>query len=115
MAHMALSTGCTTHDFFARPALLTDNGSSYRSHRFRAACQTLEIKHHRTKPYRKLPESRTLYPDCLREWAYAKHWTHSNQRDAYLQPWTDYYNRQRPHGSLNYEPPISRSEIGTTS
>ena len=27
----------------------------------------------------------------------------------------DYYNHQRPHGSLNYKTPISRSEIGTTS
>ena len=37
------------------------------------------------------------------------------QRDAALQPWTDYYNRERPHGSLNYKPPISRSDSGTTS
>ncbi|MGO8717587.1 MAG: integrase core domain-containing protein, partial [Acidobacteriaceae bacterium] len=35
--------------------------------------------------------------------------------DASLQPWTDYYNHQRPHGSLNYKPPISRSDTGTTS
>ncbi|MGO8721041.1 MAG: integrase core domain-containing protein, partial [Acidobacteriaceae bacterium] len=34
---------------------------------------------------------------------------------ASLQPWTDYYNHQRPHGSLNYKPPISRSDTGTTS
>ncbi|MGB7191141.1 MAG: integrase core domain-containing protein, partial [Acidobacteriaceae bacterium] len=36
-------------------------------------------------------------------------------RDAHLPAWTDYYNLQRPHGSLNYKPPISRSEIGITS
>ncbi|MFC5863814.1 integrase core domain-containing protein, partial [Acidicapsa dinghuensis] len=38
---------------------------------------------------------------------------------SHLQPWTHYYNHERPHGSLNYNPPISRSEIpladGTTS
>jgi transposase InsO family protein len=34
---------------------------------------------------------------------------------ANLHPWIDYYNHQRPHGSLNYKPPISRSDIGTTS
>jgi hypothetical protein len=32
-----------------------------------------------------------------------------------LQPWTDYYNHQRPHRSLGYKPPISRSDTGTTS
>ncbi|HEX4320840.1 MAG TPA: integrase core domain-containing protein, partial [Acidobacteriaceae bacterium] len=39
----------------------------------------------------------------------------SLDRDRHLQPWTNYYNHQRPHGSLNYKPPISRSEAGTTS
>ena len=52
---------------------------------------------------------------ALREWAYSQHWSNSEQRDAHLQPWTDYYNGERPHGSLNYKPPISRSDPGTTS
>jgi hypothetical protein len=26
----------------------------------------------------------------------------SQTKDAHLQPWTDYYNRVRPHGSLNW-------------
>jgi transposase InsO family protein len=51
----------------------------------------------------------------LREWAYSQHWPNSDQRDLKLQPWTDYYNHERPHGSLNYKPPISRSGDGTTS
>ena len=43
-------------DFFARHgirvrALLTDNGSSYRSHQFRRACQHMGLKHRRTRPY----------------------------------------------------------------
>ncbi|HVU47661.1 MAG TPA: integrase core domain-containing protein, partial [Terracidiphilus sp.] len=42
-------------------------------------------------------------------------WTDSDERDAHLQPWINYYNRERPHGSLNYKPPISRSDTGTTS
>ncbi|MGA7859720.1 MAG: integrase core domain-containing protein, partial [Terracidiphilus sp.] len=41
--------------------------------------------------------------------------TSSQERDLHLQPWNDYYNRERPHGSLNYKPPISRSDPGTTS
>ena len=109
-------------EFFARHgigvrALLTDNGSSYRSRQFRHACQQMAIKHHRTRPYtpRTNGKAERFIQTALREWAYAKHWPDSEQRDAHLQPWIDHYNRHRPHGSLNYKPPISRSEIGTTS
>ena len=98
-------------------ALLTDNGSSYRSQQFRQACQKMQIRHQRTKPYtpRTNGKAERFIQTALREWAYAKHWTDSLQRDEHLQPWTDYYNQQRPHGSLNYKPPISRSDTGTTS
>ena len=105
-----------THGISVR-ALLTDNGSSYRSHRFRQACQSLQIKHHRTRPYtpRTNGKAERFIQTALREWAYSQHWSDSEQRDAHLQPWTDYYNHERPHGSLNYKPPISRSVSGTTS
>jgi transposase InsO family protein len=98
-------------------ALLTDNGSSYRSGQFSQACRSLEIKHHRTRPYtpRTNGKAERFIQTALREWAYAKHWTDSRERDEHLQPWTNYYNRDRPHGSLNYKPPISRSDYGTTS
>ena len=109
-------------DFFARHgisvrALLTDNGSSYRSSRFRAACQNLQLVHRRTKPYtpRTNGKAERFIQTALREWAYAQHWSDSEQRDAHLQPWTHYYNHERPHGSLSYKPPISRSDAGTTS
>jgi transposase InsO family protein len=109
-------------EFFARHgigvrALLTDNGSSYRSTQFRHACLTRNIKHHRTRPYtpRTNGKAERFIQTALREWAYAKHWTDSRERDSHLLPWTDYYNRERPHGSLNYKPPISRSESCTTS
>jgi transposase InsO family protein len=108
--------------FFARHgigvrALLTDNGASYRSHQFRHACQRMAIQHRRTRPYtpRTKGKAERFIQTALREWAYAKHWIDSEQRDQHLQSWNDYYNRQRPHGSLNYNPPISRSEAGTTS
>jgi transposase InsO family protein len=109
-------------DFFARhgigiKALLTDNGSSYRSSQFRQVCLQMQIKHRRTRPYtpRTNGKAERFIQTALREWAYAKHWTDSLQRDDHLKPWTDYYNHQRPHGSLGYKPPISRSEAGTTS
>jgi transposase InsO family protein len=109
-------------DFFALHgisvrALLTDNGSNYCSQQFRQACKTMAIKHRRTKPYHPQTNGKAerFIQTALREWAYAKHWTDSEQRDLCLKPWTDYYNHQRPHGSLNYKPPISRSDYGTTS
>ena len=104
-------------EFFAKHgigvrSLLTDNGSSYRSRQFRLACQSMQIRHHRTKPYtpRTNGKAERFIQTALREWAYAKHWIDSLQRDQSLQPWTDYYNHHRPHGSLNYRPPISRSD-----
>jgi transposase InsO family protein len=109
-------------EFFARHgfgvrALLTDNGSSYRSHQFRQACQQMQLKHSRTKPYRPQTNGKAerFIQTALREWAYAKHWSNSDERDAHLQPWIHYYNHYRPHGSLSYKPPISRSDAGTTS
>jgi transposase InsO family protein len=98
-------------------ALLTDNGSCYRSAQFREACSHRHIKHRRTRPYtpRTNGKAERFIQTALREWAYAQHWDNSDQRDEKLQPWTDYYNHERPHGSLNYMPPISRSGDGTTS
>ncbi len=109
-------------EFFARHgigvrALLTDNGSNYRSHQFRQACQLLAIKHRRTRPYtpRTNGKAERFIQTALREWAYVKHWSNSRERDLHLEPWNHYYNCERPHGSLNYKPPISRSDTGTTS
>jgi transposase InsO family protein len=109
-------------EFFARygitvRALLTDNGSSYRSHQFRRACQHMGLQHRRTRPYSPQTNGKAerFIQTALREWAYAKHWHNSHERNQSLLPWNAYYNHARPHGSLNYKPPISRSEPRTTS
>jgi transposase InsO family protein len=109
-------------DFFARHgirvrALLTDNGSSYRSHHFRRACGELGLQHRRTRPYSPQTNGKAerFIQTALREWAYSTHWPDSEQRNLALAPWTDYYNHERPHGSLQYQPPISRSDTGTMS
>jgi transposase InsO family protein len=109
-------------DFFSRHgitvrALLTDNGSCYRSHQFRSACFQMGLKHRRTRPYSPQTNGKAerFIQTALREWAYVTHWPDSDQRNLALAPWTDYYNHVRPHGSLHYQPPISRSEPGTTS
>jgi transposase InsO family protein len=99
--------------FFARrnvriKALLSDNGSAYRSHLFGAACARM---HRRTRPYtpRTNGKAERFIQTALREWAYQQHWNSSDQRDAQLQPWTDFYNHQRPHASLNLSPPTPGS------
>ena len=110
-------------DFYARHGviirrLLTDNGHCYRSHRFRFACLELGIQHRFTRPCtpRTNGKAERFIQTALREWAYARHYTDSQERDQLLAPWLDYYNFTRPHGSLGYAPPISRAAPkGTTS
>jgi transposase InsO family protein len=92
-------------------ALLTDNGSCYRSRHFRQACTQLGIRHRFTRPYtpRTNGKAERFIQTALREWAYARHWTNSEERDQQLLPWLQHYNCTRPHGSLGYAPPISRA------
>jgi transposase len=44
----------------------------------------------------------------LREWAYARPYVNSAQREAALQPFLHRYNWHRPHSALNRQPPMSR-------
>jgi transposase InsO family protein len=98
-------------------ALLSDNGSCYRSRLFRQACQQMQMTHRRTRPYtpRTNGKAERFIQTALREWAYATHWDNSEHRDAQLQAWTDFYNHQRPHASLNHSTPNSRLTTSTTS
>ena len=75
-------------------ALLTDNGSSYRSHIFARPASSSSIQHRRTRPYtpRTNGKAERFIQTALHEWAYAKHWKNSDERDQHLQPWTAYYN-----------------------
>ena len=90
--------------------LLTDNGSCYRSRRFRRLCQCLAIKHIRTKPYtpRTNGKAERFIQTALREWAYARSYESSGQRLEHLPCWLHQYNWHRPHASLAYQPPVSR-------
>jgi transposase InsO family protein len=98
-------------------ALLSDNGSCYRSQKFRDACCQMQMKHRRTRPYtpRTNGKAERFIQTALREWACAIHWENSDQRDAQLQTWTDFYNLQRPHASLKQSTPDSRLHPTTTS
>jgi transposase InsO family protein len=90
--------------------VMTDNGSCYKSHAFKAACAELGIRHIRTKPYTPKTNGKAerFIQTALREWAYARAYNTSEQRAADLPVWTHLYNWHRPHSALKSKPPISR-------
>lgn len=89
--------------------VMTDNGSAYRSHAFRLACQRLGVRHLRTKPYTPKTNGKAerFIQTALREWAYAAAYQDSQQRTQALGPWIHHYNWHRPHSALQSQPPIS--------
>jgi transposase InsO family protein len=90
--------------------VMTDNGSCYRSHEFRKACRKHGLKHVRTRPYtpRTNGKAERFIQTALREWAYAQAYPNSTSRAEALPIWLHRYNWHRPHGSIDYKPPISR-------
>jgi transposase InsO family protein len=90
--------------------VMTDNGSCYRSRAFAKTCQRLRIRHIFTKPYTPKTNGKAerFIQTALREWAYAQAYPNSDRRADELPVWLHRYNWHRPHGSLNFKPPISR-------
>lgn len=103
------------HAWFRRQGIaiksvLTDNGTGYRSHRFREACSATRLRHLRTKP--RCPQTNgkaeRFIQSLLREWAYGRVYRTSRERAQNLPRWLHFYNQERPHASLDYLPPVSR-------
>lgn len=92
--------------------VMTDNGSCYRSKRFRRAVKALGAKHVRTRPYRPQTNGKAerYIQTALREWAYAHAYPNSRARTAALKPFTQYYNRERPHWGINGRSPLQKLE-----
>ena len=90
--------------------VMTDNGSGYRSKRFKQAIHDLGLRHIRTKPYtpRTNGKAEAVIRILQREWAYAYIYPSSKHRARALSGWTRWYNNHRPHGSLGSNPPLSR-------
>jgi transposase InsO family protein len=90
--------------------VMTDNGSNYLSHVFRGACEELGLRHIRTRVYtpRTNGKAERFIQTLLREWAYAEPYESSRERRAKLRPYLRFYNRHRPHASLDYQAPWSR-------
>jgi transposase InsO family protein len=90
--------------------VMTDNGSAYNSHLFRAACQNLGARHIRTRPYTPKTNGKAerFIRTSLEQWAYKEAYESSQERAERLGPWLNHYNNQRPHTALDYKPPVSR-------
>lgn len=93
--------------------VMTDNGSAYKSHRFRKALRLLKIRHIRTRPYtpRTNGKAERFIQTCLREWAYVKSYPSSRRRNAALPAFIDRYNRNRPHASLAGKSPADALQL----
>lgn len=89
--------------------VMTDNGSAYRSRRFRKALRWLGIRHIYTRPYTPKTNGKAerFIQTLLREWAYGLAHPSSDARNADLPRWLDWFNRSRPHSALNGLSPLS--------
>jgi transposase InsO family protein len=90
--------------------VMTDNGSAYRSKLFAQALAAAGIRHVRTRPYtpRTNGKAERFIQTSLREWAYARSYASSAERSNTVRPWTDAYNRTRPHSALGGITPFQR-------
>ncbi len=114
-------TAATTTAFFRRAVawfrrfgikiseILSDNGSCYISGDWSIMCTELRIHHIRTKPYRPRTNGKAerFIQTLLREWAYVRIYKTSRHRNDALTDFLDFYNHDRPHGSLGHRPPFS--------
>jgi transposase InsO family protein len=90
--------------------LMTDNGGAYRATIHTLACKALGIKHLRTQPYRPRTNGKAerFIRTMLGGWAYAAIYRNSDERRRAFPGWLDFYNRQRPHRSLDRQTPLER-------
>lgn len=93
--------------------VLTDNGKSFHSYLFGAACLELGIAQKFTRAYRPQTNGKAerFIQSALREWAYGRVYENSSQRQAALPLWNHFYNWHRPHHGINLMPPMSRLSL----
>jgi len=91
-------------------AVLTDNGSAFRSKDFNRACAKLGLKHRYTRAYRPQTNGKAerFIQSALREWAYGFTYQQSNQRTEALDAWMHHYNWHRPHQGIGGISPMAR-------
>lgn len=89
-------------------AVMTDNGSCYRSRDFATALGT--IKHRWTRPYRPQTNGKVerFNRTLAAEWAYAASYDSDEARAATYQDWIHHYNHHRPHTGIGGQTPSDR-------
>jgi transposase InsO family protein len=90
-------------------AVLTDNGSCYRSRAFAVALGK-RVKHRRTRPYRPQTNGKVerFNRTLAAEWAYARAYTSDEDRAATYGAWLHHYNHHRPHTGIGGAVPADR-------
>jgi transposase InsO family protein len=91
-------------------AVMSDNGSCYRSHAHRAALRELGLRHLLIKPGRPRTNGKAerFIQTLINEWAWARIYGSSAERTATLPLYLERYNFRRPHGSLGKQAPATR-------
>jgi transposase InsO family protein len=90
--------------------VLTDNGSCYVSHAFRAVAATGHVRLKRTRPFRPQTNGKAEAFNKLlqNEWAYLRPYGSNRERLDQLPLFLAYYNERRPHGGIGGSTPASR-------
>ncbi len=90
-------------------AVMTDNGSCYRSKAFADALGT-QVKHRRIRPYRPQTNGKVerFNRTLASEWAYAETFRSDAARAATYDDWLHHYNHHRPHTALDGSSPAQR-------
>ncbi|AZN30903.1 IS481 family transposase [Flaviflexus salsibiostraticola] len=90
-------------------AVMTDNGSCYRSRTFAAALGP-QVKHRRTRPYRPQTNGKVerFNRTLATEWAYAQMYESDGARAATYSTWLHHYNHHRPHTGIGGQTPSDR-------
>ena len=98
---------------FSIRRVLTDNGSCYKHWLFGKLLHRQHVKHRFTRPYtpRTNGKAERFIQTALCEWAYARSYRNSDERQGQLDPWLHNYNFHRPHSSLKLNTPASRSGL----
>jgi transposase InsO family protein len=90
--------------------VLTDNAKNYTlSAAFAAAMSEIGARHKRTRPLRPQTNGKAerFNKTLLAEWAYVRRYDTNQTRLDALPGFVDRYNCERPHGSLNGQPPMT--------